>query len=601
MDPKNLVGKKIDGKYEVSRIIGAGGMGAVYEAHHVGTRRRVAIKVISTGDLSKDEQLVGRFQNEAKAAGAVDTQHICQVLDTGTDPETNWPFMVMEFMSGEDVQQLLRRVGPIHQDLALRIAAQACIGLSKAHGARVVHRDMKPANLYLARTDAGKVLVKLLDFGIAKVKMEHASEMGDAGLTRTGTMLGSPLYMSPEQARGVKTIDHRADIWSLGIVLYEMLSGRTPYHHIDALGELIIAICSEPPRPIQDFAPWISAEVAAIVHKALKAQPNDRFQTAAEMLDAIKALQTDGFEIDESMLVSLSETQRNLVAKRLSMPPPPTMEVHATNVAAQSVPPPALTQAGGGTTGGLAAPTERNPQLKRKSSAGLVVAGAALSIAVFGGVAYKMFGAPETPVQTAQAAPQPIETITGDPADDRARGHASADAVGGRHAVWHRHRRKDPDGAAGDPPRGRRGQPRRQARQDEEGRARDHGGARRRAQGEAQGRQRRDRGGRRREQRRRAPAEARAQAEAGWRRAPHRLCRSDRDDQARPEVRREVRIAAGAQLVTRARPLPCRGRSEVERGQFPSSRQVSERSRHASTRRASGSPSRLPIANTVTT
>jgi serine/threonine protein kinase len=412
VDPKNLVGKKIDGKYEVSRIIGAGGMGAVYEAHHVGTRRRVAIKVISTGDLSKDEQLVGRFQNEAKAAGAVDTQHICQVLDTGTDPETNWPFMVMEFMSGEDVQQLLRRVGPIHQDLALRIAAQACIGLSKAHGARVVHRDMKPANLYLARTDAGKVLVKLLDFGIAKVKMEHASEMGDAGLTRTGTMLGSPLYMSPEQARGVKTIDHRADIWSLGIVLYEMLSGRTPYHHIDALGELIIAICSEPPRPIQDFAPWISAEVAAIVHKALKAQPNDRFQTAAEMLDAIKALQTDGFEIDESMLVSLSETQRNLVAKRLSMPPPPTMEVHATNVAAQSVPPPALTQAGGGTTGGLAAPTARNPQLKRKSSAGLVVAGAALSIAVFGGVAYKMFGAPETPVQTAQAAPQPIETIT---------------------------------------------------------------------------------------------------------------------------------------------------------------------------------------------
>lgn len=429
MDAKNLVGKKIDSKYEVSRVIGAGGMGAVYEAHHVGTGRRVAIKVISTGDLSKDEQLVGRFQREAKAAGAVDTQHICQVLDTGTDPVTNWPFMVMEFMSGEDVQQLLRRVGPVHADLALRIAAQACIGLSKAHGAGVVHRDMKPANLYLARTDAGKVIVKLLDFGIAKVKMEHASEMGDAGLTRTGTMLGSPLYMSPEQARGVKTIDHRADIWSLGVVLYEMLTGRTPYHHIDALGELIIAICSEPPRPVQDFAPWVTPEVAAIVHKALKAQPSERFQTADEMLDAIKALKPEGFEIDEPQLVSLSETQRNLVAKRLTMPPPPTeaqppyggqyggsysmpppapgMTSHDPS-AAQSVPPPGMSQSGAGTTAGVAAPTERRPQLQ-KSNLGLILVGAVLSVGIFGGVAYKLVGGDGPEVPTAQAAAQPVE------------------------------------------------------------------------------------------------------------------------------------------------------------------------------------------------
>ncbi len=419
MDAKNLVGTKIDGKYVVSRVIGAGGMGAVYEAHHVGTGRRVAIKVISTGDLSKDEQLVGRFQREARAAGAVDTQHICQVLDTGTDPTTHWPFMVMEFMHGEDVQQLLRRVGPTHPDLALRIAAQACVGLSKAHEAGVVHRDIKPANLYLARTDASRVIVKLLDFGIAKVKMEHASEMGDAGLTRTGTMLGSPLYMSPEQARGMKTIDHRADIWSLGVVLYEMLTGRTPYHHIEALGELIIAICSEVPAPVQDYAPWVPPEVAALVHKALKQNPADRFQSANEMLEAVRALQPD-MEIDESQLVSLSETQRNLVAKRLTLPPP-AAGMAMSNVPAQSVPPPplmpsGLTQSGGGTTGAVALPTERTPA-RQKSNVPMIIAGAALSVAVFGVVAYKVIGTKEAPpaqaaVTTSEPTSEPTTTIT---------------------------------------------------------------------------------------------------------------------------------------------------------------------------------------------
>jgi serine/threonine-protein kinase len=149
VDAKNLVGSTLDNRYEVTRVIGAGGMGAVYEATHTGTGRRVAVKVISTGDVTRDAGLVGRFQREAKAAGAIATQHICQVLDTGTDSATGWPYMVMEFMEGEDVQHLVRRLGIVSPELALRIVAQSCIGLAKAHGVGVVHRDIKPANLFL--------------------------------------------------------------------------------------------------------------------------------------------------------------------------------------------------------------------------------------------------------------------------------------------------------------------------------------------------------------------------------------------------------------------------------------------------------------------
>jgi eukaryotic-like serine/threonine-protein kinase len=401
VDAKNLVGSTLDNRYEVTRVIGAGGMGAVYEATHTGTGRRVAVKVISTGDVTRDAGLVGRFQREAKAAGAIATQHICQVLDTGTDSATGWPYMVMEFMEGEDVQHLVRRLGIVSPELALRIVAQSCVGLAKAHGAGVVHRDIKPANLFLSKGDDGRVVVKLLDFGIAKVKMEHASETGDAGLTRTGTMLGSPLYMSPEQARGMKTIDHRADIWSLGIVLYELLCGRTPYHHIEALGELIIAICSEPPQPVQEFGPWIPPDAAKIVHKALRAQPAERFQTAQEMLDAIKACLPSGFDINEDMLVGLSEIERSDIARRISITPPPqdgrpslsSSGDRPSNVAARSVPPPGATQINTGTTEGVATPTERQPSSKGRSNTPFIALG--LAVAVIGGgfAAFKFTGA----------------------------------------------------------------------------------------------------------------------------------------------------------------------------------------------------------------
>ena len=312
-----MLGTTLGGKYRIERLLGEGGMGAVYEAVHVHTNRRVALKVI-IGDASRHgPEVIARFVREAKAAGAIDTQHIVQVLDFGVDEQLGVPYLAMEFLAGEDLEHLMERLGPLSPELAVRIVTQACIGLQKAHEAGVVHRDIKPANLYLARRDGGELIVKVLDFGIAKVKLDHLGSSENQQLTRTGSVLGSPRYMSPEQAKGLRSIDQRTDIWSLGAVLYQALTGRTPHHDLETLGQLIIAICSESPAPVQDFAPWVSPQLAAVVRGALTLDVESRFQNAPALFDALRALQPGGFALHESMLVPLTQIERTRHAQRL--------------------------------------------------------------------------------------------------------------------------------------------------------------------------------------------------------------------------------------------------------------------------------------------
>jgi serine/threonine-protein kinase len=289
----------IGGKYEVLREIGKGGMGVVYEARHTGTGRKVAVKEIVDEALRVDPLLLERFQREARATAQIETQHIAPVLDTGTDPATKHPFLVMELLHGEDLQDRIARFGPLPEDAALRVAAQACAGLARAHEAGVVHRDIKPANLFLARRD-DEIVVKLLDFGVARVKEQLAAI--DHRLTTTGVMLGTPLYMSPEQVVGAKHVDHRADLWSLGVCLYEALTGTTPHDDVETLGALIVAICSKPARPIREVAPEITEPVAAIVDRAVALDPNTRYATAQAMLADLKELLPDGPRLDEAML-----------------------------------------------------------------------------------------------------------------------------------------------------------------------------------------------------------------------------------------------------------------------------------------------------------
>ncbi|WP_233561982.1 serine/threonine-protein kinase, partial [Sorangium cellulosum] len=302
----NLINTTLDQRYLILGLLGEGGMGAVYEARHLGTGRRVAVKVI-TSKLAQDEAVMARFEREARAAGAIDSEHIASVLDSGRDRATGLPFLVMELLSGEDVDQLLRRLGPLPPELALCIVAQACMGLIRAHDARVLHRDIKPANLFLARRDGGELSVKLLDFGVAKIQADDSFEKHQE-LTATSNLIGSPIYMSPEQARNMKDVDGRTDLWSLGIVLFKMLAGRTPYRNSRGLGELIVAICSVPAPPIQSLAPWVPYEVGEIVHRALQIDRNLRFQSAAEMLDAVRTLLPYGASIREDMLEPLPDS-----------------------------------------------------------------------------------------------------------------------------------------------------------------------------------------------------------------------------------------------------------------------------------------------------
>ena len=311
-----LIDHVIGGKYRITELIGQGGMGTVFEAVHTGTGSRVAIKLIVSTDIK--EEVFVRFQREARAAGTIDSHHIVRIFDMGTDERSGSPYMVMERLVGEDLSQLMRRVGPLSPQVAIALAAQAALGLAKAHESGVVHRDIKPANLFLHdSSDDGELVVKILDFGIAKVLMDAMQRSEEGGLTRTGSMLGSPHYMSPEQAQGLRSIDHRSDVWSLGVVLYKMLCGQTPHAHLQTLGQVILAICSQHARPVQELAPWVPPDIALVVQRALQPDPNLRFQSAYEMFVALQAASNGIPVLRRGDVVPLSETQRMRVAPSL--------------------------------------------------------------------------------------------------------------------------------------------------------------------------------------------------------------------------------------------------------------------------------------------
>jgi serine/threonine-protein kinase len=338
-------GVVLDGKYRVERILGRGGMGVVALATHLGIGHKVAIKLLVEG---ASDEVVARFLREARASVRLKSEHVARVLDVG-ELADGAPFMVMEYLEGSDLSIVLRESGALPIAEAVQHVLDACEAIAEAHGAGIVHRDLKPANLLLTRSADGSSCVKVLDFGISKTTGPESGEGGDGmSLTQTATVLGSPLYMSPEQMKSARDVDGRADLWSLGAILYQLLTNRVPFV-AEAFTELILMVNMEEPPPPSTFRADIPRGLEEAVLRCLEKRPERRFQNAAELALAIAPYGAARSTASAERAVRTLEksgitlTQRSPApAHSLSAPTPmPTsLTAHAAVGGASTPPPP---------------------------------------------------------------------------------------------------------------------------------------------------------------------------------------------------------------------------------------------------------------------
>ncbi len=270
-------GKIVGGKYRLSRRLGEGGMGEVYEAQHTVIGRRFAIKFLHAY-LAQNPETMTRFRHEAETAGGIEHENIGAALDFGT-ADDGTPYLVMEYLEGEDLARLLVRNGPLPVARATYIIIQACRGLTAAHARGIVHRDLKPENLFICRRNDGGDLVKVVDFGIAKLRTKLT-------VTQSGVTMGTPCYMSMEQAKGAKEVDQRTDIYSLGVILYELLTAARPYPG-ENYNEVLFNLFTNEPAPLDLLRPGLPVGLCDVVNRAMAREARNRFDSAAALADAL--------------------------------------------------------------------------------------------------------------------------------------------------------------------------------------------------------------------------------------------------------------------------------------------------------------------------
>ena len=280
VDPALLRDRVLVGRYRLDERLGAGGMGSIWRAQHLVLAAPVAVKLIDR-EAVPDEETLARFMREAQSAATLRSPHVVQILDYGVDDKL--PFIVMELLDGENLAQRLRRLTRLSSSDTARIVTHIGRAVARAHEAGIVHRDLKPENVFLIRNEDEEI-AKVLDFGVAKVSVGDLGQEGTR--TRTGSILGTPYYMSPEQAQGNKMVDHRSDLWSLGVIAFECLTGKRPFYS-DGLGDLVLQICIRD-IPVPSDCASVPIGFDAWFARACARDPEARFQSARELTDALR-------------------------------------------------------------------------------------------------------------------------------------------------------------------------------------------------------------------------------------------------------------------------------------------------------------------------
>jgi serine/threonine-protein kinase len=287
------VGTVLAGKYRVTRLLGRGGMGAVFAAQHEMLGEEVAVKLM-LAEAMREPEAVKRFVNEARAAAKIRGEHVVRVLDVGVLDDGR-PYISMELMEGEDLGQLLERSRQLPPTVTVDYLLQGMEAIAQAHALGVVHRDLKPSNFFLATRPDGSRIVKVLDFGIAKA----TGGLADQAMTSTRAMMGSPLYMSPEQIRSSKTVDPQSDLWALGVIAYELIAGTPPFSG-ESVGELFFAIAEQTPPLVHTRMPGVPPGLSQVIARCLERDKAKRFKTVVDLARALRpfASQAGALEVD---------------------------------------------------------------------------------------------------------------------------------------------------------------------------------------------------------------------------------------------------------------------------------------------------------------
>lgn len=307
------VGMRLGGRFHIERFIGRGAMGAVYEVSDA-DGERFAAKLIPI-ESAADPEARARLRREARLSSSLSSPHVVTVFDIYVEDGDQMPFIVMELLQGRNLAETLTAEGAMPPRVVARLFRQVCAGLAAAHERGLVHRDVKPANIFLHEGAAAGVTVKVCDFGIAKRIESSALDANAHALTKTGFMLGTPAYASPEQIKDATTVDSRSDIWSLCVAMYESLAGKTPWPHGKTPWERMFAICTEAPVPLSSAAPWVDPQLAAIVQRGLERDPERRWQSASELDGALAQYAGEGSTLDRRDLSGVPPEQRHEQAR----------------------------------------------------------------------------------------------------------------------------------------------------------------------------------------------------------------------------------------------------------------------------------------------